>query len=169
MINSKISTDLESLDKLHKLTNWTPNSTQIRPDNKIIESKILYLNNILNFYETISDYILDIVFNYTTKCNKNGKLYIQDLDFKEKINFCLIKNKFPYKLNKNIEHYILWYPIKDNVYNENEISNHIVEEIERIFKKNLEYVWYENPKMSIPGLYHVQVFIKNSYIILDLL
>ena len=64
---------------------------------------------------------------------------------------------FPYQVNEGIFHYIMWY--LEKIYDDDEITLNIVSEFIRLklYKENLEFVWYENPKIS-GDLYHVHVF-----------
>ena len=51
----------------------------------------------------------------------------------------------------------MWYTYQDIP--DNEINNDIDNSLyELMGHKNFEFVWYENPKMSVPEIYHVQVF-----------
>jgi hypothetical protein len=71
------------------------------------------------------------------------------------------ENTFPYQISGR--HFIMWYAhnqarfVTDDV-----IDEDITAGIERIvgpeFKDTYQYAWYENPNMTIPGVYHVQVF-----------
>ena len=158
MQDNKISTELVDLDNLHQLTLWTPNSQQIRPTELVIQEKKLFLANVLTFYQSINDYILDIIFEQPTNFTPDGKLTVNLLEVKPQ--FKLIRNKFPYNLPITTQHYILWFTTKENSYTDQEIKNCIDLEIKQCFGQKREFVWYQNPKMSLPELYHVQVFIK---------
>jgi len=51
----------------------------------------------------------------------------------------------------------MWYTYKPET--EEEISKDITEALRNLVGgDNFQFVWYENPKMTIPGLFHVQVF-----------
>ena len=58
-------------------------------------------------------------------------------------------------------HYVMWYshnqptPITDEI-----IDTDIAIALIDIVGQDVDYQfgWYENPKMSVPGIYHVQVF-----------
>lgn len=154
---NKISSDLDALDLLHQITKWTPNSNQIRPTTETIQAKELFIENLLKFYPSINDYILDIVFNLPFKINTQGQTCV-DNHFTS--SYKLIENMFPYQLEENTKHYVLWFSTKKKEKTDKEITTCIADEINRLFNKELRFVWYENPKMSIPNLYHVQVFIK---------
>ena len=51
----------------------------------------------------------------------------------------------------------MWYTYND--ISDIEITSDILDSLKNILKHdNFEFVWYENPKMSVPEVYHVQVF-----------
>jgi hypothetical protein len=82
-------------------------------------------------------------------------------------------NPFPYQMDTG-HHSILWYFSKERCVSENQIEQDIIlsiqEEHQTLHQTSLsneEFVfrWYENPKMSHPNFYHVQVFwaLKGEY------
>ena len=99
--------------------------------------------NVLIFYQSINDYILDIIFEQPTKFLE-GKLTVNLVEIKPQ--FKLIKNKFPYDLPITTQHYILWFTTKENTYTDLEIKNFIALEIKRCFSQQKEFVWYQNPQ-----------------------
>ena len=48
MINCKIESDFDSLDSLYQKTKWTPNSSQVRPSDVVLNKKREEINEILN-------------------------------------------------------------------------------------------------------------------------
>ena len=68
------------------------------------------------------------------------------------------ENRFKYNIDGN--HYVMWYL----GYNENEIIDDIISfdifcEIFCIVgNEKFNFAWYKNPKMTIPDIFHVQVF-----------
>ena len=64
----------------------------------------------------------------------------------------LEKNLFPYMLKPGIIHNILW--------SRHKLSKYEIDSYLNVFQR--EIIWYENPGnlKSIPGVYHVHVFIK---------
>ena len=154
-INGKISSDYTVLDYLHSIYNWIPNQYMIRPTIEIIEKKNTDLHNVLTFYRSFSDYLYDVIFDFKTILNAEGKLQIKDEIFFKKQ---FIPNKYPYKVPDNTYHYILWYT-DNNFINEEIINKDIRHELDLFFKgSKYEYVWYENPKKTIQDIYHIQVF-----------
>ena len=74
-----------------------------------------------------------------------------------------LHNKFPYKLHENTYHYVMWYRKNKSILGEEQITNDIKNYLNNLVTdKKYKFVWYENPKMTINDIYHVQVFwIKN--------
>lgn len=153
-MNCQISSDLDNLDKLHAIYSWIPNSDQIRPTDELIKKKDKDYANILNFYHTVIDYMYDFIFNFPTEMDSNGKLKSYN---SQKLVKIFKPNKYPYKLDNNSKHYIMWYNCAEQPYSNEKINLDIKKEISQISNK-YQFVWYENPSMSIPEIYHVQVF-----------
>ena len=79
--------------------------------------------------------------------------YITNKYLKNK-KYSLVKNDFPYNLEKNILHLVLWI-------NDGEIID-IEEVIKKELKNNYEFLYFENPVnlRSVLEIKHLQVFIK---------
>ena len=137
MIRLNIDSDEIILNKLNNENPWIPNFDQVRRSNETEDEYQKFLSTEMINYKSKEDYI------------KKKILLNKD--------FVLVKNRFPYKVDKNTKHYIMWFlkKIDDN----DTISLNIVSEFIRLklYKDNLEFVWYENPKIS-GRLYHVHVF-----------
>jgi len=71
--------------------------------------------------------------------------------------------RFRYQLHPSTFHYIMWYTCDVESLSEEEITKDIKNNIYNIINSDdYSFVWYENPKMTIKDIYHVQVFwIKN--------
>ena len=70
------------------------------------------------------------------------------------------KNQFPYQLQEG-SHYVLWLgpSASETMPTEGEINEHITQALTQLTGgDNFNFAWYENPKMTIPSVYHVQVF-----------
>ena len=154
-INCKISGDINILNKYNKIYDWIPNDKQIRPSDMNIFMKDMLLNKIKLEYNSTRDYMLINLFDFNGYL-VNGKYKSEEKNIKlHKFEVC----RFKYKLNKNTFHYILWYNCNKEELSENEINKDIKKGIYNLFKnEDYEYVWYENPKMSINDIYHLQIF-----------
>ena len=74
----------------------------------------------------------------------------------------LLRNRFPYQLPKGTQHYVMWYYGNIELLNENDIDTDIKLNLQYLFPSStLQFIWYENPKMNIPEVYHVQVFLTD--------
>ena len=154
-INCKISPDLKVLNNYNILYNWIPNENQIRPSDMNIFIKNILKTKIDLEYNSTRDYILTNLFNF--------KYYLLDGKYKAlekdtKLHKFEV-SRFKYKLNKKTFHYIMWYNCNKENLTDKEIDQDIRRGIYNLLKTDeYEYVWYENPKMTISDVYHLQVF-----------
>lgn len=152
-----ISCDLNALQRLHEQFSWVPGAAHIRPDEETLLRKDQHAANVAYFYESNGDAILEAVFGMETHLNAHGKLVVRD---KKHIDAARLKvlapNQFPYQLPPGSNHYVMWFSYRPL---DVEITAHIDEcLLESLGHGRFEFVWYENPKMTIPDIYHVQVF-----------
>mmetsp|Transcript_69573 Transcript_69573/g.201621 ORF Transcript_69573/g.201621 Transcript_69573/m.201621 type:complete len:259 (+) Transcript_69573:297-1073(+) len=88
----------------------------------------------------------------------------------------LLPNRYPYQLPRRegvreeqqcAQHYILWYfhypeeplPDPEDAAIDADIRRRLVEVLrERGLGDRADYIWYRNPSMSVPQVFHVQVF-----------
>ena len=91
------------------------------------------------------------------KNNINISDYISNKYLKNK-KYYLVKNTFPYHLEKNILHLVLWI----NDLNITDIKQLIKKELEIKYKKEYSFLFFENPKhlRSINDIKHFHVFVK---------
>ena len=156
-LNCQISPDLYILNKYNKLYPWIPNSEQIRPTGMNILMKERMIDKINNEYNSLKDYILIDLFKYDfIKNNKNKYQIIDDINIKlHKFQVC----RFKYDIHPKTFHYIMWYTCDKSELIDGEVNKDIRNSIFNIIKDDkFIFVWYENPKMSIPEIYHIQVF-----------
>lgn len=154
-INTNIDPSIHTLNKLNEIYHWIPNENQIRPTKIMNILKEKLMNNIDRDYKSSRDYILVNMFN-TEKELLNGKIVAKEPLVKlNRFDVC----RFRYQIHPNTFHYIMWYTCcKDELSNE-EITKNVKDSIYNVIKSdNFSFVWYENPKMSINDIYHVQVF-----------
>jgi len=102
------------------------------------------------------DYILISIFNYKFYKNKDKKYQSIDNDIKlNKLEVC----RFKYNVNDSTFHYIMWYTCHKNDLIPKEINRDIHRSIYNILGTDkFKYVYYENPKMSVPSIYHIHIF-----------
>lgn len=159
LLNCKINPTLDTLDKLNSIHSWIPSSKDIRPTPLILQEKDRYLESIQYNYQSYKDYVLIELFLSNSIFNPLGKLEIEKPEIENKKLF--IENKFPY-LDKPISnHYIMWY--SNYIPTDEVITQDIDENTANILHHpDYQFIWYENPKMSIPDIYHVHVFWKSN-------
>jgi len=68
-------------------------------------------------------------------------------------------NAFPYNIESG-NHWVMWYNTEACPYGDDTITKDIDMAICNHLNgaNNYDFVWYENPKMSVPDFFHVQVF-----------
>ena len=95
------------------------------------------------------------MFSLPIKFNNKGKLEVSISNIPKLGSFR--KNDFPYNLPEGTQHYIMWYTyLIDDDY---KINQDIYDSIFQLLgTENFEFIWYKNPKMTIPEIYHLQVF-----------
>tara|TARA_Y100000991_G_C21654826_1_gene214048 strand:- start:16 stop:459 length:444 start_codon:yes stop_codon:yes gene_type:complete len=143
----KISSKIEKLNELSLIYSWIPNENSIRPESN--EDKKKYLDNLILKYGDINKGILFDIFEEENL--ENAK---PSKKFKE--------NRFKYNINGN--HYVMWYLKYDmRTLTEDVINFDIYCNIYQILgSTNFNFGWYKNPKMTIPDIFHVQVFWINK-------
>lgn len=150
LLNRRIKPDSESLRVLREQTGWTPGPEQIRPSKEAIQRKSLDMNRLQREYETIGDAVLHELFKKRTVTNALDRKIAIGGDGEG----LLVKNRYPYQVDDGITHYIMWYPHRIKRKADKVISQEILSRL----GNDHEFVWYENPKLTIPNVYHVQVF-----------
>jgi len=158
-LNCRVSSDIEKLTEYNKEYSWIPGIDNIRPNKIILKNKKKYFEYIDKWYESMFDYIMINIFKLKSTLNDIGKLKILDIN-EGKNTMRFIKNEFYYNLPEQTNHFVIWYYIADKLYiDDNRINNDINKELVKIVKnKNFKYIYYENPKKSIPDIYHLHVF-----------
>lgn len=84
----------------------------------------------------------------------------------------LCANRYPYQLplcnGMRAEHWVLWYfhSLGEEIPNpsDDEIGADLLEELSVVALmsgcERFDYIWYRNPAMSVPDMFHVQVFVR---------
>ena len=92
--------------------------------------------------------------------NINIEDYLDNLLFKNNFKYIITKNDFPYNLENNIEHKLLWInPNYINLFNDK-----LINEIINMRMRGKTYVYFENidNNKSIKSIRHYHIFINNS-------
>lgn len=158
MLRCKIDSGIESLEKLHQKYRWIPNAQTIRPSADVLEKKLQAIEAIDKSWMSLKDYILTTIFGREAKmiCNR---WYVPDFS-EDRLLAVFQPNEFPYAIDEEGKHFVLWYGSKDKPCDDNQITADIDRCIRDIIggSEDYDFAWYENPKMSVPDFYHVQVF-----------
>ena len=156
-INNKINPCYTNLDMLNSNYKWIPSSENIRPIEDIIKKKDIdcKTNNII--YSTNIDQVLIRYFNVKKKINRINNKFESKINIDNLREKVFIPNEYPYNVPDGTNHYVMWYTY-DNISDEI-ITSDISSELYNLLNNlNFEFVWYRNPKMTIPEIFHVQVF-----------
>lgn len=91
--------------------------------------------------------------------NVNIENYLVEKLFKNNIKYVITCNEFPYNLEKNIDHKLLWINPKYNDLFDDNFINNIIE----LRMKGKLYIYFENidSKKSIKSIKHFHIFINN--------
>jgi hypothetical protein len=140
---------------------WIPNAEQVRPTPEIKEKKHAIMKHIEEDWLCLDDYILNSIFEKSWKLDVTGKKCISQRDITGQCRF--LPNEFPYNIAVG-NHYVLWCGPQHDGSNLSEkcVNKRLNETISRMIKDvdsdDYDFAWYENPKMTVPDVYHVQVF-----------
>jgi hypothetical protein len=165
MLRNKIDSSLSNLDALNQIYPWIPNSITIRPSPLDIQRKKQFLLKIQFEWKSYRDYICYKIFQqrYYIDSEDNGyKKFVRPEYFKSKPEWSFQPSMFRYNLIPESNHWVLWNSEHDFDYDyPDEIINEII--TKRLFCHlelgvPFQFVWYKNPKPTIPEFYHVQVF-----------
>lgn len=162
IFNCKISSDKNNLERWHQKFDWIPGFNNVHPSKELLHKK--YVDHVFMplIYRSVKDYIYINNFNFNSTlitCSNSTDIKFKCLRKDIKFKNVFIKNEYPYDVPINTNHYILWYSHYSFSRNEKKINKDIYNSLHQLLKhENFEFVWYENPKMSVPDIYHVQVF-----------
>ena len=156
MLRCKVSSDVKTLIALRRRGfDWIPGEDNIRPTPETREKKVKWLESVVSKYVGRRDFVLHDLFGCETRRNEKGLMQVDETSLKgvgKKRK--LYPNMFPYNLPSGTIHYVMWYTwIRPE-------DSEITSDIANALGKDTDFIWYENPKMSIPEIFHVQVFAK---------
>eukprot|EP00457_Paulinella_chromatophora_P002546 gb/GEZN01002551.1/.p1 GENE.gb/GEZN01002551.1/~~gb/GEZN01002551.1/.p1 ORF type:complete len:735 (-),score=122.36 gb/GEZN01002551.1/:223-2427(-) len=156
----RVSGSLADLQFLNRRWSWIPGAENIRPLPTTLAWKEGFNFLLKDTYETSTDYILHSVFGFIPKRHKTtGKLAIPRDEVPAYKVHRFQPNMFPYALPQETLHYIMWYTWRPPFLTDRMICRDITMALwDKLHHSRFDFVWYENPKMSIPDIYHVQVF-----------
>jgi hypothetical protein len=158
----RVSSDVAVLDRLHKLFPWIPGESDIRPPVDVLERKRQQLHAIQSQWVTFPDYIRASVFGVPSVLDPSTlKLMACGDDSAVTGRSVFAPNEFPYNVPK---HFVMWYGPCDGP----ETSRNdecITADIAAAMDddpglRGSNFVWYVNPKMTVPEYFHVQVFLE---------
>lgn len=117
-----------------------------------------FQKKVLRHYESMNDYIYCTVFRYKCEKEKTKFRAIAETKFASlpeiKNQYIITENPFPYDLEKNIAHFVLWH----NSY----LSTTKVNKILKEHFKSDKILWYRSYRESVPEINHIHVFVQNT-------
>jgi len=92
--------------------------------------------------------------------NINIEDYLNNLLFKNDFKYVITNNDFPYNIEEDVQHKILWINPKYNDLFDDKLINKII----TMRMKDKNYIYFENieTNKSIKTIKHYHIFIKNS-------
>jgi hypothetical protein len=171
MLRRRILSDLENLESLHVSHAWVPGAENIRPSPETLSSKHQTLEGIGTQYAAESDFILEHIFSVSLDVGADGKLFA-DAGSVALINDTgrvFMPNQFPYVVPAGTHHWVMWYPIGLRFESlgparllqpaDVAITANIEQDLlQQLQHERFDFVYYVNPKMTVPDIFHVQVF-----------
>jgi hypothetical protein len=177
IVRQEISSKKENLDFLHRQRPWIPSSFSIRPLPEVIAQKFHDLQEINAKWSSMEDYLNHRIFGQDFVVDAASGQFISKANpflpnNQHTLLRKLVRNEYPYQQLQCL-HSVLWYNVHDNPYPDHQqretyqsfselVSSDIENELKRILPpylhESFQFVWYENPKMSVPDYYHVHVF-----------
>mmetsp|Transcript_16439 Transcript_16439/g.46349 ORF Transcript_16439/g.46349 Transcript_16439/m.46349 type:complete len:189 (-) Transcript_16439:4675-5241(-) len=139
---------------------WIPGRDNVRPKPEVRSQKEAYLEEVAKEYVTESDYVWNLLFGVPLVHGEDGRKRACPDALRNLEKTRLFRaNDYPYDLHPSTTHSVLWYSYAPPELNSESITTHVEAELTTVLNhSDFEFVWYENPKMSISGVYHVQVF-----------
>lgn len=161
----KVSSDVAHLDKLQPLYPWLPTSATVRPSEAGKTAKRARLQQVETDYDSFSAYILVSVFGRASVRRAGGVGKIECVEPSvgdgQDAEMRFLPNEFPYDIDaaSGGRHWVLWYAAALQPKADDDISR----DIHALLRTQLgddcfDFAWYQNPKMTVPEFYHVQVF-----------
>lgn len=164
----QVSSDLDSLDELHKKHRWIPDRERIRPTFQTLARKYDLMDSLELEWESLDDFILASVFkkDYVSMDGKKQVLFKHEImsmncnfgecEFMFQRHPILQKSMFPYNLEDGY-HYVLWFLGRESV------PLFIVQQVlNSMIPEHIQFAWYVNPKPSVDNFFHVQVFVDHE-------
>ena len=154
-LRCRISSDVEELALLHEVYGWVPGREHVRPTAAVRAQKELLLSNLGSMWASPADWVFHHVFGAQTCRGSDGK---RTATRPAAGSIVFAHNPFPYCVPQGTEHWVFWMASPEAGWPEDRIMSAIAEAVDE--RGGGEFVWYPNPKMSVPDatLFHVQVF-----------
>jgi hypothetical protein len=161
----KISSSIADLNELSRIYPWIPNEHTIRPTEASLALKRRLMEEVERDWGSIRDYIYHDVYclPYMTNTHTH-KRYVDSVPPNNQ-EWAFVPSKFRYNLPADANHWVLWNSegSYSDEYDDATVNTAIILALDsHLGHTDFEYAWYKNPKPTVPHLWHVQVFWKNT-------
>jgi len=161
-INCRVSGQLEELEALHLALSWPPGKVHIRPLPELKAAKERHTLVVRRGWRGEADFVLHSLFGIQPSMAADGRAAVDEegwRGFEQRQRRAFAPNEFRYATPAGTKHWVMWYSQGPPALGDEEINADIRKDIRRRTGHNdYSYIFYLNPKMSIPQIYHVQVF-----------
>ncbi len=165
LITGRISSKFADLNELNKNYPWIPNEHTIRPSESVLLYKRCVMAEVESQWETIKDYIYYDVYDLPYVTDTHTGLNRVVATPSSRNTWAFVPSKFPYDLSHGGNHSVLWNSEQPYAYEYDDfIVNMAIDTSlqSQLGHTQFQFVWYKNPKPTVPHVWHVQVFWKNT-------
>lgn len=177
-LHGKISSSIADLNELSRIYPWIPNEHTIRPTEASLALKWRLMGEVEGQWDSIRDYIYHDVYGLPYMTNmRTHKRYVPRLGEAMPLHgavpghvpnnhaWAFVPSKFRYNLPPDAHHWVLWNSEGSyaDEYDDATVNTAIIHALDgHLGHTQFQYAWYKNPKPTVPHLWHVQVFWKNT-------
>lgn len=144
-LRCRISSDLDAMEALHAQYPWVPGRDNIRPSEATLALKQEAMASCSGTY-SVDEWSKQLLGAAWAELQGSGC---------SQSKYHFEPNAFPYDVPTGTRHYVLWLPSATAVDNST-VNRYCMQAVSAL--GGCDFVWYVNPKMTVPDIWHVQVF-----------
>jgi len=167
LLRGPVNASAECLEALRaKRGAWIPGESSIRPNLETRQRKAFFFENEIPKYADIKDYVLHCIFRVPLQTSDEASEKLRVIsaeDIPESLlpeEGILMPNMFPYDTRGR--HDVIWYfssPETTLEFTPEKVTRDVESALRmRLKHDRFDFVYYCNPKMSVPSIAHYQVF-----------
>ena len=163
-----VPSDKEQLQLLQNVVKWTPGRDNIRPTPRVKQHKGLFDENLRKMYDCTQSYILIELFDYPCDFVPEHagmlRVHVPRAEREQLVHRSAWEVQgFPYDLPQGTHHGVMWYTWSPA---DGLAVDTIDADVRAALRKQMGharflFVWYENPKMTVPEVYHARRLLQN--------